>query len=163
MGSGHPSAGPCLRVLWRTLRILRIVPTLALLLLWPVTLPTIDPGAAAFGTGTSGVTAPGTAPGPGVGRTPAGLPVSPKAPPPPAQLFEDGTYLVIKAMPPHAHVFLDDRLLGSAGQVAAWLIPVIPGSHTVTVMAAGFRPFRARIMARPIGIPTRIQVNLHRE
>lgn len=142
MCSGRARARPWLRVLWRTLRALRFVSALALLLLGPVSLPTADPGPAAFGTGTSSVTAPGTSPGPGVGRPPARPPVSPKAPPPSAQPFEDGTYLVIEARPPHARVFLNDRFLGTASQVAPWLIPVLPGSHMITVTAAGFRPYR---------------------
>jgi hypothetical protein len=70
---------------------------------------------------------------------------------------------VIEAVPAHAEVFLNDRLLGRADQVAAWLIPVIPGSQTITVRAAGFRPFSARVITRPIGIPTRVRVNLERE
>jgi hypothetical protein len=72
-------------------------------------------------------------------------------------------YLVVQATPPWAQVFLDGRFLGPASQVAAWMIPIVPGYHVVHVAAPGFRPEAVEFVATPIGTPTRIHLALERE
>jgi hypothetical protein len=107
----------------------------------------------------------GTTPGPpGVMRGPVSPPGPPPAPPPaPPPSLDFGTYLVIEAAPPAAHVFLDGRFLGPAALVAGWMVPVGPGYHLVQVAAPGFRPSAVPVFAGPAALPTRIRVVLQAE
>jgi len=51
-------------------------------------------------------------------------------------------FITIDASPADAYVYLDGRPLGSAREVMARAFFVPRGSHTVVIVAPGFRPYR---------------------
>ena len=67
----------------------------------------------------------------------------------PESRFE--TALVIDARPLDAQVLLDGRPIGSARELVALAIAVLPGWHTVEIGAAGFHPYVGRFAADPHG------------
>lgn len=76
--------------------------------------------------------------------------------------FDDQSFLIVDATPVEAAVFLDGRLLGSAGDLLARALPLGPGRHTAQVIATGFTPYVARFAADP-GFSTRLRVALSHE
>ena len=75
---------------------------------------------------------------------------------------DDPALLVVDAFPPDAHVYLDGRPLGVAGELIALALPVAFGPHVVHVVAPGFRPWAERFVADG-SFPTRIRATLTRE
>jgi PEGA domain len=75
---------------------------------------------------------------------------------------DDPALLVVDAFPPDAHVYLDGRPLGVAGELIARALPVAFGPHVVHVVAPGFRPWAERFVADG-SFPTRIRATLTRE
>jgi PEGA domain-containing protein len=74
----------------------------------------------------------------------------------------DEGLLVVDAVPASAQVFLDGRLLGSAGDLLARALPLEAGRHLVQILAPSFKPWVARVTADP-PYSTRLQVSLARE
>jgi hypothetical protein len=74
----------------------------------------------------------------------------------------DSTFLIVDATPPDAHVYLDGRRLGVAGELVARALPVSYGPHAVHVAAPGFRPWAARFVADG-SFPVRLRADLTRE
>jgi hypothetical protein len=74
-------------------------------------------------------------------------------------LEDEERFLIVDATPSEAEVFLDGRLLGSAGELLAHALPLAPGQHTVAIVARGFRPYVARFVADP-SFPNRIRAAL---
>ena len=79
-----------------------------------------------------------------------------------AFMFDGQSFLVVDAAPAEAQVFLDVRLLGSAGDLLARALPLGPGRHTAQVIAPGHTPYVARFAADP-GFSTRLRVALSHE
>ncbi|MBI2159942.1 MAG: PEGA domain-containing protein [Candidatus Rokubacteria bacterium] len=71
-------------------------------------------------------------------------------------------FVIIDANPPHAQVFLDGQLLGTARQLVARAFPVPVGNHTLEIAAPGFRPYLVRFSVSP-SLPARIRVALNLE
>ena len=76
-----------------------------------------------------------------------------------ATRFDSESFLILDATPVDAQVFLDGRLLGSAGKLVARALPLSPGRHAVTITAQGFRSYVARFVADQ-DFPVRIHVAL---
>jgi hypothetical protein len=74
----------------------------------------------------------------------------------------DSTFLIVDATPPDAHVFLDGRRLGLASELVARALPVSYGPHAVQIVASGFRPWAAQVVADG-SFPVRIRAALTRE
>jgi hypothetical protein len=71
----------------------------------------------------------------------------------------DSTFLIVDATPPDAHVYLDGRRLGLAGELVARALPVSYGPHAVHIAAAGFRPWAAQFVADG-SFPVRVRAAL---
>lgn len=74
----------------------------------------------------------------------------------------DSTFLIVDATPPDAHVYLDGRRLGLAGELVARALPVSYGPHAVQIVAPGFRPWAARFVADG-SFPVRLRATLTQE
>jgi hypothetical protein len=75
---------------------------------------------------------------------------------------DDPAMLIVDASPPDAHVYLDGRLLGVAGELIARALPVPFGPHIVHVVSPGFHPWAERFFADG-SFPTRIRATLARQ
>lgn len=53
--------------------------------------------------------------------------------------YEDPATLIVDVAPHGAHVFLDGRPLGTAGQLVAQAVPIALGPHVLQVQAPGYR------------------------
>jgi PEGA domain len=73
--------------------------------------------------------------------------------------LESESLLVVDATPGSAHVFLDGRPLGTAGELLARALPLAPGGHVVAIVAPAYRPWVARVEPDP-PYSTRIRVAL---
>ena len=71
----------------------------------------------------------------------------------------DSALLLVEATPDDAQIFLDGRLLGTAGQLTGQTVAIPPGPHGLEIVSPGAEPFSAQFTATP-GIPTRIHVAL---
>jgi hypothetical protein len=74
----------------------------------------------------------------------------------------DSTFLIVDATPPDAHVYLDGRRLGLAGELVARALPVAYGPHAVHIVATGFRPWAAQFVADG-SFPVRLRAALSRD
>jgi hypothetical protein len=75
---------------------------------------------------------------------------------------DDPPLLIVDASPPDAQVYLDGRPLGAAGALVALALPVPHGTHTVHVVAPGYRPWARQFVADGT-FPVRIRAALTRE
>lgn len=60
---------------------------------------------------------------------------------------EDPALLIVDVTPPDAHVYLDGRRLGTAGELVARALPLALGVHTVHVQAPGRRARAVQFLA----------------
>jgi len=73
--------------------------------------------------------------------------------------LDSQSFLIVDATPVDAQVFVDGRLLGSAGHLVARAVPLTSGRHVMAVIAPGFKPYAAQFATDP-SFPTRIRVAL---
>ncbi|MFQ5897011.1 MAG: PEGA domain-containing protein [Candidatus Methylomirabilia bacterium] len=71
-------------------------------------------------------------------------------------------FVIIDATPLEAQIFVDGRLLGSTQEVVARAFPLLPGKHTVKIIAPGFRPYDAEFTIDS-EVSTRLRVALQPE
>jgi hypothetical protein len=74
-----------------------------------------------------------------------------------------GLLAIMDAYPPEAQVALDDRPLGTVGEVLWRGLTVAPGWHVVKLSAPGFRSHASRVWVDPFGSPTLVHARLVRE
>jgi hypothetical protein len=60
---------------------------------------------------------------------------------------DDPAFLIVDVTPPDAHVYLDGRRLGTAGELVARALAVALGVHTVHVQAPGRRARAVQFLA----------------
>ena len=76
--------------------------------------------------------------------------------------FAGPSFLIVDALPLEAHIYLDGRPFGSATQLMAHAFPLVPGRHSVWVVAPGFKPYSAQFVADP-SFSTRLRITLSPE
>jgi hypothetical protein len=72
-------------------------------------------------------------------------------------------FLIVDALPLDAQVYLDGRLLGTAGDLIARPLRITQGRHAIAVTAPGFAAYTAQFLTDPHGYSTRVGVTLPRQ
>ena len=70
------------------------------------------------------------------------------------------TTLIVDALPLEAKVLVDGRDIGSASDLSGKAISVTPGTHTVEVIAPGFRPYLGGFFADTLSSVNQFRVVL---